>query len=131
MNAMTKSLFVQRYQKIKSDHDQLLGLPNEKLFSVNGIYNKYKNPTLTRDHVPLHWRFDMNPETNPRFMERIGFNAAFNAGAMKWNGKYILVVRTEGNDRKSFFAIAESPNGVDNFRFWDRPITLPQRSMFI
>ncbi|MGM0376695.1 MAG: glycoside hydrolase family 130 protein [Bacteroidota bacterium] len=120
------SLFQERYEKIKLAHEHLLTRPNEPLFSENGIYNRYKHPILTRDHVPLHWRFDMNPETNPRFMERIGFNATFNAGAIKWHGKYILAVRTEGNDRKSFFAIAESPNGIDNFRFWKRPITLPQ-----
>ncbi|MFW5754213.1 MAG: glycosidase [Marinilabiliaceae bacterium] len=120
------SLFQERYERIKLAHEHLLTRPNEPLFSENGIYNRYKHPILTRDHVPLHWRFDMNPETNPRFMERIGFNATFNAGAIKWNGKYLLAVRTEGNDRKSFFAIAESHNGIDNFRFWDRPITLPQ-----
>lgn len=104
----------------------LLEKKNEKLFSSNGIYNRYANPVLTREHVPLHWRFDLNEKTNPLFMERNGFNAAFNAGAIKFNDKYILAVRTEGNDRKSFFAIAESPNGVDNFKFWDRPITLRQ-----
>lgn len=120
------SLFQQRYEKVKLAHEHLLTRPNEPLFSMNGVYNRYKFPVLTREHVPMHWRFDMNPETNPRFMERIGFNATFNAGAIKWNGKFLLAVRTEGNDRKSFFAIAESPNGIDNFRFWDRPITLPQ-----
>jgi len=120
------NLFQERYEKVRLAHEHLLTRPNEPLFSENGIYTRYKHPILTRDHVPLHWRFDMDPETNPRFMERIGFNAAFNAGAIKWDGKYILAVRTEGNDRKSFFAIAESPNGIDNFRFWDRPITLPQ-----
>ncbi|PWD99381.1 glycoside hydrolase family 130 protein [Marinilabilia rubra] len=120
------SIFEDRSEKIKLAHEQLLTQSNEELFSTNGVFNRFKNPILTRDHVPLHWRFDMNPETNPYFMERIGFNAAFNAGAIKWNGKYVLVVRTEGNDRKSFFAIAESPNGVDNFKFRDCPITLPQ-----
>ena len=119
-------LFKKRKKKIEKNHEALLSKKNKKLFSTNGIYNRYKNPILTRDHVPLEWRFDMNPETNPFFMERIGFNAAFNSGAIKWNGKYLLMVRTEGNDRKSFFALVESPNGVDNFRFWDRPVTLPQ-----
>ena len=123
---MQNDPFLSRYQHIKAAHEQLLQKPNEELFSTNGIYSRYKNPILTRDHIPLHWRFDMNPDTNPLFMERIGFNATFNAGAIKWKGKYLLAVRVEGNDRKSFFAIAESPNGVDNFRFWDRPITLPQ-----
>ncbi len=120
------NLFEERLERIRNEHEQLLSSPNEMLFSTNGIFNRYKNPILTREHVPLHWRFDMNPHTNPRFMERIGFNAAFNAGAIKWNDKYVLAVRTEGNDRKSFFAIAESSTGIDNFRFWDRPITLPQ-----
>jgi len=120
------NVFKERLERVKLAHEQLLTAPNEELFSTNGIFNRYKNPILTREHVPLHWRFDMDPQTNPRFMERIGFNAAFNAGAIKWNDKYVLAVRTEGNDRKSFFAIAESPNGIDNFRFWDRPITLPQ-----
>lgn len=104
----------------------MLSRKNVELFSENGIYNKYKFPIVTRHHVPMEWRYDMNPRINPYFMERIGFNAAFNSGAMKWNDKYLLVVRTEGNDRKSFFAIAESPNGIDNFRFWERLITLPE-----
>ena len=120
------SIFEKRRSAIENAHHELLIKSNESLFSTNGVYNRYKNPILTRDHVPLHWRFDFNPETNPFFMERIGFNATFNSGAIKWNGKYLLVVRVEGNDRKSFFAIAESPNGIDNFRFWDRPITIPQ-----
>nr|WP_319273107.1 glycosidase [uncultured Draconibacterium sp.] len=119
-------IFNSRLKQIKADFKVLLEKKNEKLFSSNGIYSRYANPVLTREHVPIHWRFDLNEETNPFFLERNGFNAALNAGAIKFNGKYILAVRTEGNDRKSFFAIAESPNGVDNFKFWDRPITLPQ-----
>ena len=83
-------------------------------------------PWSRPDTCPLHWRYDLNPATNPYMMERIGVNAAFNAGAIKWEGKYVLVVRVEGADRKSFFAVAESPNGVDNFRFWDEPVTLPE-----
>ena len=123
-------LFNSRLEQVKSNYKSLVEKPNEKLFSSNGIYNRYKNPVLTRNHIPLHWRFDLNPETNPFFMERIGFNAAFNAGAMKFGDKYIMAVRVEGNDRKSFFAIAESPNGIDNFKFWDKPITLPQTEEF-
>jgi 4-O-beta-D-mannosyl-D-glucose phosphorylase len=115
-----------RRQKIKEDFNALISKPNEELFSVNGIYNRYKNPIITRDHIPLNWRFDFNQETNPYFMERIGFNATLNSGAIKLNGKYLLVVRVEGNDRKSIFAIAESPNGINNFKFWDCPITIPQ-----
>ncbi|MGQ1945639.1 glycoside hydrolase family 130 protein [Geofilum sp. OHC36d9] len=123
---MGNGIFTSRYERINAEYEKLLQEKNEALFSTNGIYSRYKNPILTRNHVPLHWRFDLNPETNPNFMERIGYNAVFNSGAIKWNDKYLLVVRVEGNDRKSFFAIAESPNGVDNFRFRERPITLPQ-----
>jgi len=120
------TLFETRKAAIEKAHEELLSKKNCELFSKNGVYSRYENPILTREHAPLHWRFDLNPETNPFFMERIGINATFNSGAIKWNDKYLLVVRVEGNDRKSFFAIAESPNGVDNFRFWDRPISLPQ-----
>jgi len=118
--------FLKRSQKISNQYNKLVTTPNLKEFSTNGIYNRYKNPILTRDHIPLEWRFDFNPETNPYFMERNGFNAVLNAGAIKLNGKYLLVARVEGNDRKSIFAVAESPNGIDNFKFWDRPITIPQ-----
>jgi 4-O-beta-D-mannosyl-D-glucose phosphorylase len=123
---MKDSLFDERMKRIREEHESLLSRENEKLFSTNGIFNRYRHPILTRDHFPLEWRYDFDPETNPRFMERIGFNAAFNAGALKWKDKYLLAVRCEGNDRKSFVAIAESPSGVDRFRFWERPITLPE-----
>jgi 4-O-beta-D-mannosyl-D-glucose phosphorylase len=118
--------FKERQDKIRKEHEALLGRKNRKLSSTNGIFNRYQYPILTRDHFPLEWRFDFNPASNPRFMERIGFNAAFNAGAIKWKGKYLLAARCEGNDRKSFFAIAESPNGIDKFRFWERPISMPE-----
>ncbi|MFO7932688.1 MAG: glycosidase [Bacteroidales bacterium] len=118
--------FQERMKRIRKEHEALLSRKNEKLFSVNGIYNRYRYPVLTRDHVPLEWRFDFNPETNPRFMERNMFNATFNAGALRWKGKYLLVVRTEGVDRKSFFAVAESPTGTDQFRFRERPIIMPE-----
>lgn len=123
---MNKELFAERIKLIREKQEELLGRKNEKLFSTNGIFNRYANPIVTRDHLPLQWRFDFNPDTNPFFMERIGFNAAFNAGAIKIDGKYLLVVRVEGNDRKSFFAIVESSNGIDNFKFWDRPVSMPQ-----
>ncbi len=123
---MSNKLFEERKLRIEQEHETLLSKTNEELFSTNGVFNRYKNPVITRDHVPLKWRFDYNPDTNPYFMERIGFNATMNSGAIKLNGKYLLVVRTEGNDRKSFFAVAESPNGVDNFRFWERPLTMPE-----
>lgn len=96
---------------------------NEEFY--NGIYERYVNPILTRDSVPLTWKYDLNKETNPYFMERLGINCVFNSGAIYLNGKYCLVCRVEGNDRKSFFAVAESPNGIDNFRFRDYPIQLP------
>ena len=120
------NIFEERKAKATSDFEALIARPNEQLFSTNGVYEKYRYPVVTREHVPLEWRYDFNPQTNPYFMERISFNAAFNAGAIKLGDKYIVVVRTEGVDRKSFFAVAESPNGVDNFRYWSRPITLPQ-----
>ena len=92
----------------------------------NGIFERWKHPVITRDHVPLDWRYDLNPATNPHLMERIGVNSTFNSGAMLWNDRYVLVLRVEGNDRKSFFAVAESESGVDRFKFWPRPVTLPQ-----
>lgn len=114
-----------RLHILKKEHESLISRKNKIIFSPNGIFERYKYPILTVDHTPLEWRYDLNPETNPWLMERIGVNAAMNSGAIKWNGKYLMVVRVEGNDRKSFFAIAESPNGVDNFRFWEYPIHLP------
>lgn len=118
--------FSKRKMKIEIQYENLVNKTNTELFSVNGVYERYTNPILTREHIPLNWRFDFNEETNPYFMERIGFNATLNSGAIKLNGKYLLVVRVEGNDRKSIFAIAESPNGIDNFKFWEKPITIPQ-----
>ncbi|WP_304437597.1 glycosidase [Mangrovimonas sp. TPBH4] len=115
-----------KLQKVKEEFDALIAQKNEAIFSSNGIYNRYKNPIVTAAHVPLHWRFDLNENTNPNALERIGFNATFNAGAIKWKGKYVLCVRVEGNDRKSFFAMAESDNGIDNFQFWDQPCVIPQ-----
>jgi 4-O-beta-D-mannosyl-D-glucose phosphorylase len=110
----------------RTAYERLVSRANEPLEAGNGIYDRWKHPVITAGHVPLEWRFDLNPSTNPFMMERLGINATFNAGAMLWQGKYIVVVRVEGNDRKSFFAIAESDNGVDNFRFWPRPVVLPQ-----
>lgn len=118
--------FKQALENLKAEHEELLSKKNIKSESGNGIYDRYEYPVLTAAHAPLHWRYDFNPETNPFLMERIGVNATLNSGAIKWKGKYLLVVRVEGNDRKSFFAIAESPNGIDNFRFWDEPVTIPE-----
>ncbi|NDV68137.1 glycosidase [Dysgonomonas sp. 25] len=120
------TLFSQRLEAVTAEYENLITLKNEPVLPGNGIFERYKNPILTAAHAPVFWRYDMNPETNPYFMERFGINGTFNAGAIKWNGRYILAVRVEGNDRKSFFAITESPNGVDNFRFWDYPVTMPE-----
>ncbi|MBQ3689090.1 MAG: glycosidase [Bacteroidales bacterium] len=118
--------FSQRLTQLKKDHEALLTRKNEKEENSNGIYTRYKYPVLTAEHAPLKWRYDLNEKTNPFLMERIMINAVFNAGAIKFDGKYIVVARVEGADRKSFFAVAESPNGVDNFKFWDYPVVIPQ-----
>ena len=119
------SLFEKRKAKIEQEFETLVSRKNNSI-EDNGVFCRWENPVLTARMAPLSWRYDFNPETNPYFMERIGVNATLNSGAIKWKGKYILVVRVEGSDRKSFFAVAESPNGVDNFRFWERPITMPE-----
>lgn len=117
--------FTDRLEWLKTQHEALITRKNEPI-EGNGVYERYKNPIITGDHAPLFWRYDLNPETNPYLMERFGIHATMNSGAIKWNGRYVLVVRVEAADRKSFFAVAESPNGVDNFRFWDHPITMPE-----
>lgn len=118
--------FKERVKTLRARHEELLARPNRPEEWNNGIFTRYENPILTAEHTPLEWRYDFNPDTNPFLMQRIMMNATLNSGAMKWNGRYLLVVRVEGADRKSFFAVAESPNGVDNFRFWPEPITLPE-----
>ena len=120
--------FFERLARLEQKQEMLLSQPNEKLVTGNGIINRYKYPVLTAAHTPLFWRYDLNPDTNPYLMERIGINAVLNAGAIKWNDKYILVARVEAADRKSFFAVAESDNGIDNFRFWDYPVIMPETS---
>ena len=114
-----------RLHILTKEYDELISRENEKILPGNGVFERYKYPILTADHPPLEWRYDLNPETNPHLMERFGINAVFNAGAIKFNGKYLVMARVEGHDRKSFFAIAESPNGIDNFRFWEYPVQLP------
>lgn len=117
--------FEDKLKVLQKDHEALLKRKNRAIY-VNGVYERYEYPILTAAHVPLFWRYDLNPETNPDLEERFGIHATFNSGAIKWGDKYLLCVRVESSDRKSFFAMAESPDGVDNFRFWDRPITMPE-----
>lgn len=117
-------MFQKKCEEIMQRYEAVVTRKNEKSDFYNGIYDRYKYPVLTRDHIPPFWKYDMNPETNPYFMERLGVNAVFNSGAIELNGKFYLVARVEGNDRKSFFAVAESDNGIDGFRFWDYPILL-------
>lgn len=120
------SSFNDKVKTLLAEHEALITKPNAIRKNGNGVYDCYENPILTAAHAPIHWRFDLSEQDNPFLMERQGVNATFNAGAMLWKGKYVLAVRVEGVDRKSFFAIAESDNGIDNFRFWDFPITLPE-----
>ena len=118
--------FKEKLNTLFDDYNKLITSKNVPLEDGNGILTRYKYPILTAAHTPVFWRYDLDSESNPYLMERIGMNATLNSGAIKWNGKYLLVVRVEGADRKSFFAVAESPNGIDNFRFWDYPITMPE-----
>ncbi len=118
--------FENRLDLLTREHQALLLTKNEPIVPGNGIYVKYKNPVLTALHTPLYWRYDLNRLSNPFLMERFGINAVFNAGAIKWKGKYVVCARVEGMDRKSFFAMAESDNGIDNFRFWDFPCLIPE-----
>jgi 4-O-beta-D-mannosyl-D-glucose phosphorylase len=122
----TAASFEERLEQLRADHEALITRPNEPTARTNGRFQRYERPVLTGAHVPLDWRYDLNPETNPHLMERLGVNAAFNAGAIAMDGRYLLVARVEGHDRKSFFAVAESESGVDGFRFWDEPIAMPQ-----
>lgn len=120
------SRFDELMHELERHYERLVSRKNIPLNSGNGIYTRYRYPILTAAHTPLFWRYDMDPQSNPYCMERIGVNAVLNAGAIKWKDKYVVVARVEGADRKSFFAVAESPNGVDNFRFRDYPITMPE-----
>lgn len=117
--------FTAQQKKVMEAYEKVVSKKNKKTSFYNGIYEKYENPVLTREHIPPFWKYDFNTDTNPHFMERLGVNAVFNSGAIYLDGKYLLIARVEGNDRKSFFAVAESDNGVDGFKFWDYPILLP------
>lgn len=118
--------FYKRLAELEHRQDEILNRCNARLTGGNGIVDRYAYPVLTAQHTPLFWRYDLNPETNPHLMERFGINAVLNAGAIKWQDKYLLIARVEASDRKSFFAVAESPNGIDQFRFWDYPISMPE-----
>ncbi len=118
--------FDRQLKALAARHKKLIERKNEKCEFGNGVFDRYLYPVLTAEHAPLHWRYDLNYETNPHLMERIGVNGVFNAGAIELNGKFYLLARVEGADRKSFFAVAESDNGIDGFKFWDYPVTMPE-----
>lgn len=120
------TLFHTRVKDVKSQHGALLSTKNQPIELSNGVFQRWLHPILTAAHTPLSWRYDFSPARNPFFMERIGINATLNAGAIYFKGKYTVVARVEGNDRKSFFAVAQSDNGVDDFTFWPRPIRMPE-----
>lgn len=120
------NIFEERLRLIQSEQHKLLSRHNVKIEPGNGIYERYQFPALTAAHAPVFWQYDLNPDTNPFFMKRFGINAVFNAGAIKWSGKYLVVARVESYDRKSFFAVAESTNGIDQFKFWDHPLHMPK-----
>jgi 4-O-beta-D-mannosyl-D-glucose phosphorylase len=121
-----KKDFENRLQTLQQAHKELIKRKNKKKESMNGIYDRYEYPVLTAKHTPLFWRYDLHKETNPYLMERFGINAVFNSAAIKWNEKFLLIARVEGGDRKSFFAVAESPTGIDGFEFWDHPVSIPE-----
>lgn len=120
------SIFEERKKRISKEYEELVSLQNKEVFSTAGVYERYERPVVTAAHIPPHWRYDYNPETNPYFAERLGINAALNTGAIYFDGKFYLMVRIEGNDRKSFFGLAESDNGIDNFRFTGNPVLIDQ-----
>jgi 4-O-beta-D-mannosyl-D-glucose phosphorylase len=123
---MNQAAFRKSVQNLMKHQEKLLVRRNRKLPGGNGIYSRYEFPVLTAAHAPIAWRYDLDPKTNPLLLERMGVNAVFNAGAILHDGKYLVAARVESADRKSFFAVAESPNGIDNFRFWDYPILMPE-----
>lgn len=123
---MSEAAFRKKVQELFRRHEQLVTRKNVKAKEGNGVYDRYLYPVLTADHAPLFWRYDFDHKTNPYLLERMGVNATFNAGAMQFEDKFLVLARVEGADRKSFLAVAESPNGVDNFRFWDYPILMPE-----
>lgn len=126
MRTAVMIMYTSKINELLKNYKETISKPNKISESFyNGIYDRWENPVLTRNHIPVFWKYDMNPETNPYSMERLGVNATFNSGAIYLDGKYYLVARVEGNDRKSFFAVAESANGTSGFKFWDYPVVLP------
>ncbi|MCX7868720.1 MAG: glycosidase [Terrimicrobiaceae bacterium] len=126
---MSETSFDFRLSRLRAEQEELLTRPNRPVDSPgNGIYERFEHPVLTAGHVPIEWRYDLDPSTNPLLLERLGVNAVFNAGAIEWEGGVALCARVEGWDRKSFFAMAWSPNGLDNFRFFDEPCVIPETS---
>jgi 4-O-beta-D-mannosyl-D-glucose phosphorylase len=123
---MNKTEYTKKVKTLLADYNKLINRKNVRLKKSNGIYFRYKYPIITAEHTPLFWRYDFDNKSNPYLMQRLGINCTFNSGAIEVDGKILLAVRVEGDDRKSFFAIAESKNGIDNFKFWDYPITMPQ-----
>jgi 4-O-beta-D-mannosyl-D-glucose phosphorylase len=122
---MDKKSFKKKLKELNCEYEELIGRKNKKLPDYNGIYRRYKYPILTGQHAPVFWRYDLNHKTNPMLIQRIGINAAFNSGAILLDGRYLMVVRVEGWDRKSFFSVAESKDGINGWRFWDYPVDLP------
>ncbi|MBE0685403.1 MAG: glycosidase, partial [Anaerolineaceae bacterium] len=124
---MNQTLFNQRLKMVSEKHEALINQKNEiNPEWTSGLFDRYRFPVLTAAHTPLFWRYDFNPQTNPFFIERLGVNGVFNPGAMEFNGKIVLMCRVEGYDRKSFFAVAESDNGINHFRFWETPVVMPE-----
>ncbi|MBW8761115.1 MAG: glycosidase [Microbacterium sp.] len=126
LTASTTTEAADRFRALRREQDALLSRRNERVEGGNGIYHRFRYPVLTAAHTPLAWRYDLSPVTNPFALERMGINAVFNPGAIKLDGRYLMVARVEGADRKSFFAVAESADGIDGWRFWDYPVRLPQ-----
>jgi 4-O-beta-D-mannosyl-D-glucose phosphorylase len=125
---MNQAQFPTKVRQLFQQHEKLIRRKNSKLKNGNGIFDRYQYPVVTAEHTPIFWRYDLDPKTNPHLMERIGINATFNAGAIEHEGRIVVLARVEGADRKSFLAVTESTNGVDNFRFWDYPILMPETS---
>ena len=123
---MSPAEFRRQIRELFKNHERLVTRKNHRIEAGNGVFDRYAYPVLTAEHAPVFWRYDLDQETNPHLMERMGINSTFNAGAIEHEGKILVVARVEGVDRKSFLAVAESPNGIDNFRFWDYPLLMPE-----